>query len=609
MATTYDQQQQGSANKDLAQKNEAKVPAGQGTEVVNVAHGNIANTFAKAESEKTNKQGQSNDPYSTFNYYHSTGKLGGCFFGKVNDKFIKDMTIDELQKLSPAKGSNVKFKISYTDGDPDKNVTGRLFALGRYQIIPGTLKGLLAKPTLTKNSITKDSKFSEQVQDLCYSSFIKDVRKSVGQYLENKTVTDQLLDAAALELAKEWASIGIKPGVKNSKNRIGAKNGLTSYYSGDGLNNAHISYNQIVAALKADREAVQSGRMAIQTTASGLAAQGASKATGAADNTAKADTASDKAAATPTSTQKQDEKPASTPAPTTAINIDVQAAITFNKRVNAGRVEAIQTLVETKADGDIGPNTVNKIAEWQQKHNLTPDGKFGSGSLEYAIKNCGFKDPLASGGNTNTGTTNANSGTKSPATGTSHTLGSNSPTWCTNNGFINSKKLEDLKGNFKTVATDVIGGLRTAGASITVTATFRHPMRAATMYYARYYNENKTKANKAQEVFKQYGISMSATAAGAKAALSAFGVANGGKAPVGLYSNHREGHAVDMKITKLPASFKAGGVTIKTGGNKGGVTSNAQALNNAIKNSSSNIKDSFKWYGASDNVHWSLTGR
>ena len=420
MATTYDQQQQGSANKDLAQKNEAKVPAGQGTEVVNVAHGNIANTFAKAESEKTNKQGQSNDPYSTFNYYHSTGKLGGCFFGKVNDKFIKDMTIDELQKLSPDKGSNVKFKISYTDGDPDKNVTGRLFALGRYQIIPGTLKGLLAKPTLTKNSITKDSKFSEQVQDLCYSSFIKDVRKSVGQYLENKTVTDQLLDAAALELAKEWASIGIKPGVKNSKKRIGAKNGLTSYYSGDGLNNAHISYFKIVEALKADREAVQSGRMAIQTTANGLAAQGASKATGAADNTAKADTASDKAAATPTSTQKQDEKPASTPAPTTATNIDVQAAITFNKRVNAGRVEAIQTLVETKADGDIGPNTVNKIAEWQQKHNLTPDGKFGSGSLEYAIKNCGFKDPLASGGNTNPGTTNANSGTStsSSTTGT-----------------------------------------------------------------------------------------------------------------------------------------------------------------------------------------------
>ena len=427
MATTYDQQQQGSANKDLAQKDEAKVPAGQGADVINAAHGNIANTFAKAESEKRNEQGQvTNDPYSTFNYYWTsytvpkTGKtqtlsgkkLGASYFGKVNGQFIKDMTIAQLQELSPDTCTK-NFTISYTDGDPDKNVTGRLFALGRYQIIPDTLKGLLAKPTLTKNSITKDSKFSEQVQDLCYSSFIKDVRDSVGQYLENKTVTDQLLDAAALELAQEWASIGIKPGVKNHYNKFGAENGLTSYYSGDGLNNAHISYNQIVAALKADREAVQSGRMAIQTTTSGLAAQGASKATGA-DNTAKADTASNETA-TPTSTQKQDEKQPSAPAPTTAINIDVQSAITFNKRVNAGRVEALQALVKTKVDGDIGPNTVNKIAEWQQQHNLTIDGKFGSGSLEYAIKNCGFKDPLASGGNTNTGTTNANSGSSTAA--------------------------------------------------------------------------------------------------------------------------------------------------------------------------------------------------
>lgn len=308
--------------------------------------------------------------------------------------------------------------------------------------------------------------------------------------------------------------------------------------------------------------------------------------------------------------QATSQKQSSASSSEKASDIDVQAAIKFNKRVNAGRVEAIQTLVGTKADGIIGPNTVNKIAEWQKgTKKLTADGKFGSASLSYAIKNCNFKDPLASDGNANTNTNTKPADKPSSSGGTSHTLGSNSPTWCTNNGYINSKNLEDLKGGFKTVAMDVIGGLRAAGASITVTATFRHPMRAATMYYARYYNENKAKANKAQEVFKQYGISMSASSAGAKAALSAFGVANGGKAPVGLYSNHREGHAVDMKIANLPSSFKVGNVTIKTGGNKGGVTANASALSTAIKNSSSDIKNSFKWYGANDNVHWSLTGR
>lgn len=55
------------------------------------------------------------------------------------------------------------------------------------------------------------------------------------------------IEDAIYDWAKEFASAGVEKGRKISKGRI-AKGG-ESYYSGDGLNKAHISPSQMKSAL------------------------------------------------------------------------------------------------------------------------------------------------------------------------------------------------------------------------------------------------------------------------------------------------------------------------------------------------------------------------
>lgn len=65
---------------------------------------------------------------------------------------------------------------------------------------------------------------------------------------------------------------------------------------------------------------------------------------------------------------------------TTALtNSQVQAAIKYNnlQGYSEAQVKQIQELVGTEADGDMGPNTVRAIAEWQGAHGLDNDGKIG----------------------------------------------------------------------------------------------------------------------------------------------------------------------------------------------------------------------------------------
>ena len=374
MTAAYESKQQG-LNKglDTGKKDDAKVPAGQGkTGGLDLSQGQIASAFAKGESERTNKKGQKNDPYGTFNYYIGN-KLYSSFYGKVNGKSIKEYSFKQLKDLSEP--SN--FTIQYTDGDPDKKVNGgRLFALGRYQIIPGTRAGLLAKLSENDSSITEDAIFSEKMQDLCYTQLIKDC-SAVSKYLEDKNANDQMLDAAALRLAKVWASIGIKPGTKSKYGKTGAKDGLTSYYEGDKLNKGHISYDTIIEALKADRQAVQSGKMPVQTTNSGLAAKGATKTPAAdASKETKASDESTKAGDAGKAAEQNIKFP----------SINIKSAINYNNKRNAGMIDYLQTYLNIEKTGVFDANTVKHIALWQQKaKTLTVDGKFGDKSFDYAM--------------------------------------------------------------------------------------------------------------------------------------------------------------------------------------------------------------------------------
>ncbi len=242
-------------------------------------------------------------------------------------------------------------------------------------------------------------------------------------------------------------------------------------------------------------------------------------------------------------------------------------------------ISQIKSTVSGSSGNSFDADDAQKIASWQQNQGLTGtdvDGKFGNTS-------CGIAGITPSYNISDT-----------------HTLGSDTPNWCTLHGFINGTTLDTLKDNFKTTAEAVIGGIESAGGSVNVTSTLRHPARAAVMYYARY----QKKTSQVQDIFNEYGISVNNDNGDHYAAQVAFGIQGNA---VGLNSNHIYGHAVDMIINRLPSSINVNGVTVNTGGDRGNYEDNAQALDNALQ--SSGAVSEFKWYGDGDEVHWSTTGR
>jgi len=137
-----------------------------------------------------------------------------------------------------------------------------LFAIGRYQLIPDTLSNAI-------NHLNLDLalKFDEAVQDKIFDEYlIKVKRKAFIRYLES----DGLVEDAIYAWAMEFASAGVRKGKKISPikqrdengNVIRDENGKPiliqrtasiegeSYYSGDGLNTAHILPDEMVRALE-----------------------------------------------------------------------------------------------------------------------------------------------------------------------------------------------------------------------------------------------------------------------------------------------------------------------------------------------------------------------
>lgn len=119
--------------------------------------------------------------------------------------------------------------------------TNVMFATGRFQIIPGTLIDAVKSLNLDVNSL-----YDEAIQDRIFEEYlIKVKRPAIIAYLEgNGSVEDAIYD-----WAKEFASAGVRKGNTISKGRIAQEEGV-SYYSGDGLNHAHLSPNQMVNILR-----------------------------------------------------------------------------------------------------------------------------------------------------------------------------------------------------------------------------------------------------------------------------------------------------------------------------------------------------------------------
>jgi hypothetical protein len=170
--------------------------------------------------------------YDDHNYYVSGKKLKGYIKGSYGTRYpllkkelSADTTLADLKKYQSRSRDN----------------TGQLWATGRYQIIPPTLKGLQTSLKLPDNT-----KYNKQTQDKMGLQLLLE-RPSIKNYiLGNVPDTKQNLESASLSVAKIWSSVGVPYATKGSKRQV-QKN--ESYYSGGG-DKASIKTENVQVALK-----------------------------------------------------------------------------------------------------------------------------------------------------------------------------------------------------------------------------------------------------------------------------------------------------------------------------------------------------------------------
>lgn len=153
--------------------------------------------------------------------------IGSDLTTKRNGKLLTEMTISEIREKQKIK-------------DPDN--TERLFAVGRFQLIPSTFN--MAVEAL---GLSDDTIFNEDTQNRIGSYLIADKRAKVGQYLEDKGNVS--LETAMLELAKEFASMPVPKDMTVTRNgkKVTIKKGDSYYGSG---NKALHTYEEVKEELE-----------------------------------------------------------------------------------------------------------------------------------------------------------------------------------------------------------------------------------------------------------------------------------------------------------------------------------------------------------------------
>jgi len=184
------------------------------------------NTVLKGESKT----------YNDHNWYVCSGS--GCLRGYIEGRSKYPYPLLKKPLSEYTIGEVMAFQANPRSG------AGQLWATGRYQIIPNTLKGLLPRTGLK----TSD-KYNVENQDKMAWSLLTE-RKAIRDYLSGAVPdTTENLQKASLEMAKIWSSIGI-PYALNGKQKN------QSYYHGGG-DVASVSSEVIMAKLKELRSRAQ----------------------------------------------------------------------------------------------------------------------------------------------------------------------------------------------------------------------------------------------------------------------------------------------------------------------------------------------------------------
>ena len=195
-----------------------------------MGEGSLANTLEKGES------GQG-DPYNTFNFYYYNSKgaksLRSVFSdGLINGKQVSELTLDEMANVSTRQSLQIQRYDNKKKEVVNEKVDGRLFAAGRFQVIPNTLKGIREKLKLDGSEL-----YGKNIQHICFCGILNGLT-AVQKYFATKNPTAKQLTAAANAIAGQWASVKTSAGVGR--------------YDGKGNNKATISHQTVKNALKAD---------------------------------------------------------------------------------------------------------------------------------------------------------------------------------------------------------------------------------------------------------------------------------------------------------------------------------------------------------------------
>jgi hypothetical protein len=197
----------------------AKYAKSSGADNKSLGFSALAENITKFES---GQQGYAGTGYNAYN----RGTIGNKMIGADKPIDFSTMTIAKYLQHGRLKS-----------GDPNK-----IFAVGKYQIIPDTMEGLVKKLGLDPEKTILD----KDTQDLLFNEgLIKQARPNVASYLEGKSNNR---DLAILDLAKEFASVGVPYPAGKATARG------ESYYAGIGGNKAHNPPEAVGSALDADRK-------------------------------------------------------------------------------------------------------------------------------------------------------------------------------------------------------------------------------------------------------------------------------------------------------------------------------------------------------------------
>jgi len=166
--------------------------------------------------------------YNDHNWYVG-GSLKGWMEG--SGKYPYGLLKQPLEKTTI--GDVKKYQANAKDSS-----YGKLWATGRYQIIPSTLLGLLKKVPLKDSDL-----YNKENQDRLGWELIKE-RKAIIDYI-NGVVPDtkENLERASLEMAKIWASLG----VPYNANGVGKDQ---SYYGKNNVDKASVLSATVMQKLK-----------------------------------------------------------------------------------------------------------------------------------------------------------------------------------------------------------------------------------------------------------------------------------------------------------------------------------------------------------------------